>query len=34
MPDPLYSLIAEQPFFRGLSAGQLQLLTDSVVMNS
>ncbi len=25
----LYTLIAEQPFLRGLSAGQLQLLTDS-----
>jgi CRP/FNR family cyclic AMP-dependent transcriptional regulator len=27
--QPLYTLIAEQPFFKGLEAAHLQLLTDS-----
>jgi len=27
--QPLYALIAEQPFFKGLKAAHLQLLTDS-----
>ena len=31
MSRPLYNLIAEQPFFKGLTAGQLQLLTDSAL---
>jgi CRP-like cAMP-binding protein len=29
LPQPLYTLIAEQPFFKGLKATHLQLLTDS-----
>jgi CRP/FNR family transcriptional regulator, cyclic AMP receptor protein len=29
LAQPLYTLIAEQPFFKGLTAAHLQLLTDS-----
>jgi CRP-like cAMP-binding protein len=31
MSQPLYTLIAQQPFFKGLSPHQLQLLTDSAM---
>lgn len=31
MPQSLYALVAQQPFFKGLNAHQLQLLTDSAM---
>ena len=31
MSQPLYTLVAQQPFFKGLSPQQLQLLTDSAM---
>jgi CRP/FNR family transcriptional regulator, cyclic AMP receptor protein len=34
LSQPLYALIAEQPFFKGLKAGHLQLLTDSAFERS